>query len=396
MTDELKDIAWNKDARYLHIFFDTDKEHQSLRSFFHFERESHPSRQLETLERALQSRSLSKPVDEAVCISTLSGLEIEKVLSVDEHHHRMREIWTMIGEKFSGIPSCIIFYEDQCLPFPGWRWAPRSFLYMKGSQFSFGDRKRRWTSRQSLQLGTPTPEGLRVCYPGFLITPNVPDHRDVWDGLFRPTETVVDFQDDSGIWYHMSPNGYHDAQAPDYQEWVRNYKKEFGWRMSDTIRSGKCALICERVGGDNQGQRDCFRGILAEVKTSEEKDGEKVIAVNRIMHVLISALYAADVDLQKAYRDVAQRVREDEVTAELAKIQDKASAEYKTCLGRVEAKMQEFMEEMLAEKPELKEFLPKLYGAKYNVDRLWVRAANCWENENTAVKLGEEQVWCVD
>jgi hypothetical protein len=395
MTDELKDLAWKKDARYVHIFFDTDKEHQYLRSFFHVERGSHPSQQLETLEMALQSRSLSVPSDEPVCISTLVGTEIEKVLSVNEHHQRMREIWKMMAKKFGGIPSCIIFYEDQCLTFPGWRWAPRSFLQNKGSQFSLGDRKRRWTSRQALQLGIPTSEGLRVQYPGFLITPNFPDRKGVWEGTFRPTETIVYFEDDSGIWYQMSPNDHRDPSAPDYLDWAQEQRKEFGWRMSDAIQSGNCALICEEIAGDNQGQRISFRGILAVVKKYEDEE-DKVIVVERNMHVLVSTIYAEDLRLQKSYRDVAERARQDELTAELSRIQDKASVEYTTCLGRLEVKMQELMDETLVEKPELKEFLPRLYGANCGVDRLWVRAANWWEMDNKAVKLEGEQVWCID
>lgn len=114
------------------------------------------------------------------------------------------------------------------------------------------------------------------------------------------------------------------------------------------------------------------------------------------MHILVSTCYPADVLLQETYRDVAKRVRQDELTAELSKIQDKTSLEYQTCLGKLGKKMQEFMEETLTQKPELKEFLPRFYGANYKVDRLWVRVANWWENDNIAVKLNGEQAWCVD
>jgi hypothetical protein len=83
------------------------------------------------------------------------------------------------------------------------------------------------------------------------------------------------------------------------------------------------------------------------------------------MHVLVLTLYFPDVLLQEGYRDVAELVRQDELTAERPRIQVKTSVEYKRCLGRLEAKMQELMEETLKETPTLKECLPRFCGADY-------------------------------
>jgi hypothetical protein len=77
------------------------------------------------------------------------------------------------------------------------------------------------------------------------------------------------------------------------------------------------------------------------------------------MHVLVLTLYFPDVLLQGGYGNVAERVRQDELTAEWPRIQVKTSVEYKRCLGRLGAKMQELMEESLKETPTLKEYLPR-------------------------------------
>jgi len=54
------------------------------------------------------------------------------------------------------------------------------------------------------------------------------------------------------------------------------------------------------------------------------------------VHVLLLTLYFPDVLLQEGYGNVAERVRQDELTAERPRIQVKTSVEYKRCLGRLE------------------------------------------------------------
>jgi hypothetical protein len=69
----------------MHPFMDMEREHLSIRSFFHSSPTAPglpPNKRMEMLESALQSRSFSLCSDEPLCIATLMGLDITKVLAL--------------------------------------------------------------------------------------------------------------------------------------------------------------------------------------------------------------------------------------------------------------------------------------------------------------------------
>ena len=117
----------------------------------------------------------------------------------------MKIIWDFIADKLGGIPSDIIFYEDVCLPFTGWRWAPQSLLYGydRESQITADEKISR---QETNNLAWHTPLGLEVLYPIFRMTSNYFDDglaHSLWEGNIFLSGTRTLFQDDAGKWFQI-------------------------------------------------------------------------------------------------------------------------------------------------------------------------------------------------
>jgi hypothetical protein len=395
MIETLKNIAWTQDARYFHPFMDIEREHLSIRSFFAPNRSSEPAfRQMETLEAALQTRSFSVDSDEPLCIATLLSLDLQAILKYSTAEERMRELWSLLAEKFGGIPASIVFYEDHCLPFTGWKWAPRSFFPHPKSEFDLRDRKRRWASG-SRQLGLPSTLGLRCRYPGFKLSTTTAEKSDAWRGVYRPTETSVMFRDGEGVWYSLT-KAHTPALGDEWYEKMAALRVSEGWVLRDAIETGTCAIVLEgEPTRKNGAERDTFRGILVQVKDSAGAE-PGVMAVERKLHVSIATLYEEEAMVQETYRRVWLRMRGDEVAARLRSIKDEESVEFKKALREMADKMREVMKEELQANLDFKSAMPRLYGEKFDPGALWIMMANWWEQENIATKLPSEQVWCID
>lgn len=58
---------------------------------------------LMVLDSNLKLRSTSKQSDEAVCVGSILGLAIEKLLDIEDHTSRMRELWRQLAAGPWGI-----------------------------------------------------------------------------------------------------------------------------------------------------------------------------------------------------------------------------------------------------------------------------------------------------
>jgi hypothetical protein len=370
--DDLKNIVWkddkiiwNEDQRYFMLYADFDKEHQSVRSFFHIiEQDSTPSKRLQILESALQTRSFSKPSDEPLCISTLMDLDITEVISKEGAEARMRVVWDLLAKKFTGIPASIIFYEDNCLSFPSFRWAPRSFSRNPGSQFSLTDRWNRWASfGTGLQLGLPTKNGMKLRFHGFKLTPKVSPPLNPWRRGLPFTVTRLLFQDDKGTWYHLfrakKASSDSELRSPEFMRETR----EDAQVMMNALHAGNCAVVLHGdVGYTNGLSSDVVRGILVKTKEGETEDG---ILAERKMHVYVANMYADHALVLEALKRLALRIRDDELTTKLATIADEESAEYKEILEEIKKKMKEAWREALQADSNLRIAVARGHGANF-------------------------------
>jgi hypothetical protein len=135
------------------------------------------------------------------------------------------------------------------LPFPGFRWAPRTLLYAPQSIFEFDSRYKmnRWVTEQ---LGELTSKGLRVRFPRFLIRPN-PHSEGLklhpWAGFKRINGHMINFKGDDDRWYTIH-NGYrsrvmnHRSEA-ECQEYDATHPSP----ISNAIQRGTCALVLEEA-----------------------------------------------------------------------------------------------------------------------------------------------------
>ena len=83
---------------------------------------------LSTIQFALRHRSASVVTDEPLCLSCLVGLDMDLILSA-EPEERMAAFWSIFPE----IPRVLLFWQQETLQQPGFRWAPKSFLGVEAS-----------------------------------------------------------------------------------------------------------------------------------------------------------------------------------------------------------------------------------------------------------------------
>ena len=79
---------------------------------------------LSTLARALKYRTTSRQEDEAICLSSVLGLDMAKVTQLRTSQERMIAFYSQIKT----IPRNLIFRNMPRLDVDGYRWAPPSFL----------------------------------------------------------------------------------------------------------------------------------------------------------------------------------------------------------------------------------------------------------------------------
>ena len=76
--------------------------------------------------KQLQWRSTSHASDETICLATILGLDVQRVLAIphDQPENRMVKLLQMMGR----VPLLLPFQRPPRLTAPGFRWAPATFL----------------------------------------------------------------------------------------------------------------------------------------------------------------------------------------------------------------------------------------------------------------------------
>jgi hypothetical protein len=122
-----------------------------------------PRHMLNYLAGGLRWRATSVEADEALCLATLGGLDIEDIINGPEES-RMSRFW-------SALPSIslqAIFWSGERLTQDGFRWAPSTFLSQPDAIFQDLDRKPQFkTSKKNLV--SLTDRGLQFWCAGLLL-----------------------------------------------------------------------------------------------------------------------------------------------------------------------------------------------------------------------------------
>jgi hypothetical protein len=354
-----------------------------------FPKHSH-NNNLISLQCALEFRSVTVPSDEALCISTLMSLDLKYVQEVDDQVPRMCRVWELLERSLGGIPSGVIFFEDDPIDLPGWYWAPRSMLTNSSSGLDPNQRQLRWKTDQE---GSITKRGLRVRLPGMLLRPRGrPQDMPLypWEGINRTRQEQIFFKNTTtSKWYRLMDRIWALNAKKWSKEQLRQYNDTHKESMTKAIQEGNCAII--------QSANDGGYGSLVRVIAEEQEPDNSVssLLVHRILHIQFSELSQSEVKLAETVNRLAGILREEETTRELLAIQNKDTEQYKGLLEISKRKMKDLMAETWENDHEFVQAVHDSIGDDLQHD-MWVQIAGWFANDNLAFNVPADQIWYVD
>ncbi|KAI4207796.1 MAG: hypothetical protein LQ348_000433 [Seirophora lacunosa] len=150
---------------------------------------------LQTSYLSLQSRSVSIPTDEALCLSTLMGLDIAKVTAVPPLE-RMNVFW----RTFNSIPASFFFSRaPRKLLEPGFHWAPSSFMQCESAWSWLGPPKLCDPTEDNINA-VPTNQGLLAPLPGLLFRANIAGSVE---RMIFTKRSVFNLEVENGSWLRL-------------------------------------------------------------------------------------------------------------------------------------------------------------------------------------------------
>lgn len=418
------------DLAFLPFALDMHSQFRSLRPAFPYNLSNEKSAPkpittlLHELDMALQHRSTTVAVDEALCIGNLLDLPAEEILNVPATPTaRMGKVWELIVAKHGGIPQQIVGFEQPRLSERGKRWAPRTLLAMKEGNFDTpGTRILRWTD---LALGILSAGGLLVKFSGYRLQPRQPEDgmiRNPWKSIPQIPEYHLLFTDDlDGERYEICSPANLDANANESKA-ERAARQPF---LHNLVRSGSCALILLQ----KPTQETNWTGLLVQII----KSTNDVLYVEFKSHIILSALLPAQKLLYSSAERLARSLRQDSFTTDVARLMPQssasapasvldeavkgneegttgeASAEYKSAVETLKLRIQTVATKALLQDPELEKALRTVFGFHHDGDDdedenenvvpknlFWRVVAEWFYHDFVGTKMGEGQVWCVD
>lgn len=156
------------------------------------------------LARAVRHRATSVAEDEALCLGTLAGIDMEILADPKvAPKERMRVFW----ERFEAPPSMLVFWEGKNLDEVGYRWAPASFLGLSWAQIPGVTRSGFYHRMEQEQTKLKRGVGLELKAPGLLLGVQT---GKIGDGFWVRME--------DGIWLHVACCGDIGFMRRDEQE----------------------------------------------------------------------------------------------------------------------------------------------------------------------------------
>ncbi|KAL9085778.1 MAG: hypothetical protein Q9165_007410 [Trypethelium subeluteriae] len=154
---------------------------------------------------ALQSRSVTEPSDEPLCIATVFNLGADGIEAIGEEddcvNKRMKELWILMNRSTHGIPKSVLFHNAPRLPINGFHWAPASLLDKAALPLV-----RALFAGSSMSSATISGSGLRVQSEGILL----PQKRNILRCLKKHRrlgsisildDSVIYLRDNADRWY---------------------------------------------------------------------------------------------------------------------------------------------------------------------------------------------------
>jgi hypothetical protein len=337
------------------------------------------------LLNAIRYRALSVASDEALCLSTFLEVDICPILQFNVHEERMRTLWQLVGERYNGVPAEMIFFMGHdTLGFPGWRWAPSSFL-ISGSDATWTIQDRLYAYKTA-QLGIIRPKGLEVCFPGWIIKcqPWFPGLRlDVWEHLAARPHYPVVMRDSSTQRLWMLSLNLHGTPMtlPDIS--LRHI----------LAQSGEFVLIRSR--SLPRPMTILARSHYHSVSLSNaRKDGP--IQVEFVASVVITELFDVYEAVYEPLIALSKQVASHESSVELSAVSGVDISAQSQELDKVRQFMQRIVTEHIACEPEYRQLALRFLDKGEGLDNLWEALPIVLPFEITFEYLSENERWIVD
>lgn len=411
--------ARDEDIRYGPLLFDLAIEFRPFERFSpHIEPIQGLNDTLWELQRALYSRSVSVPRDEPLCIATLLGLDVGRILAENgEHatHKRMALVWEMIARRLGGIPPNVIFSVDKTLDVIGFRWAPRSLLaaeiqrctvdtddpYAERAFFDSAPElvqlENGFSCKSNTKLAQLISEssrkGLRGSYPGFKVyarpysgVATAPEQYRLqpWDAFFAQSLSGLRLflkEEETCRWYKV-------WSLPIWTE------KHSVADICKAVHTGHCAMIRvpteSAIGlGIESLSHDCLMVLI-----KQEDDTELI--VRRQFTVYLTVTTKEESILAEKMTELAEELASEQVTTNFIATRDQAeSDEYMLAELDLWERIEELIAEALEASPDFANAVKEVMGER-SLPFIWKYLAMYHSHQTILERLPEDQIWLVD
>jgi hypothetical protein len=348
-----------------------------------------PIRQLYHLNRELSYRSVSVVSDEALCMTTLMGLDLSEVATIvaqpEEFQKsaeeadrnlqvsRMKKFWTLMATKH-GVPYSYVLDPIRAIDCYGYRWAPVSIL--KGPEF---------ISTRSLVNKGPAflqPNfGLQIQLPGFRLKPKtgiaarIVSHGPYWQKSKRVLEKVFIFRDSKGRWFSILNQEAIGQETP----------------LKDLAYEDRLTLVCE--------SQETNLVSSAVIRCENEIGPDPPSIKGEIIHrVTVSQLRPERSHLNSKMHELAVTLESDQDVVEMANMTKAPDDQnWRDVVTKVIKKSKAILNEALIEDSAFQEqiaqqYYPDLKGAEDYILWMWIHTYQGCEAEI----LPESQIWYVN
>jgi hypothetical protein len=350
-------------------------------------------------------RTVTVASDEGLCLSTLLSLDVAYIAGVQDRDERMARVWREIARVVGGIPPRVIFYEDNTIPLPGWRWAPRSLL---GSAFpSWIDLNTKATRFGNFEIegfAQPTELGLRVQFPGARLEPrphwpDIPLHP--WEGILkRPLEdTVYVYDEANSRWMQLTDMErswvIYNLDEEGQEQWDRKANNP----ICRAIHQGNAALIYDHKLATTFVSKvgNIIPCLLVHTEDpppgiTREFDG---LRAQRCRTVMLAPLDKTDSLVAEVFDEIAKKVANTEASRDMILIEDRTSETYKNLLETVKSGIKAEVAEVWRTRPDFVQAVHNTLGADME-EWVWAGVPKLCSHRIIATDLPVDQVWLVD
>ena len=372
------------------LLHDLVSEYRRLCQFFQVRNPTWTIRhRLNLLDEALRYRSVSKPTDEPICVSTMLSLSVDQNFGTMDRKERMKSVWLNVGQHEGGIPSEIIFFAGARIDQAGWRWAPLSF--MSGQRGIDDDsRAHRWVNseRATIRLEGLQVRGLQVRYPGFKLRrrTTLPD-KPWWGGLSRLPPGTHYFR-------NVADCTWHKVVEKEYVLAIRNGTAD-AWNaqnqhgLTKLLSDGNGAIIVQQQvesGGD---------GIGVYIVNERETGNGRELCVGTRYQLIYCPLPPQETLMCETAERLATKVGGEDVARRYAEVSGPANHEYAAARENLFNRIKAITKEAYGQVPGFMEAVRSCYGDDH-IDSFWTLVRVWFYDDLVAESLSDDQLWCID